>query len=254
MAQRRGICKYPFTVHADPERLADIVAERFIALSTQAISQRDAFHVALAGGSTPRRLYQALAKTTRQSRIDWQRIHIYFGDERAVPPEHADSNFRMAREALLDAVALPSQNIHPMLANPSHIQQDADRYAALLASQLPQNDAHWPVFDLILLGLGTDGHTCSLFPDTPILMERQRAVAAVEVKHLNSWRLSLTFPVLDAARQLLFLVAGQDKAPILQRLCDGPGDDTDSLPVERIEPTGQVEWHLDQAAAAALEK
>ena len=252
MPHLQGICAHPITVHTDPDRLADLVAERLIALSTTAIAQRDAFHLALSGGSTPKRLYQALAGKKRQSRIEWNRIHLYFGDERAVPPTHADSNYRMAREALIDHVQIPADNVHRMAASPEHIEQDAAAYAELLSSRLPRNAAGLPSFDAILLGLGPDGHTCSLFPDTPILDETTRSVAPVHVARLDSWRLSLTYPVLNAARHLMFLVAGADKAAILRRICQSATRSADLLPVERIRAQGQVEWHLDQAAAAEL--
>lgn len=248
MAAHTGICAHPHCVFPDTERLAAAAAARWIALCHAALGARGAFHVALSGGSTPKRLYQWLARPDQQAVIDWSRVQLWFGDERAVPPDHADSNFRMARETLLDHIAIPPQNIHRMRAEPARIEQDAETYAAELRRQLPQDDAGTPVFDLILLGMGADGHTCSLFPDTPILREHARSVAAVHVQRLDSWRLSLTYPVLDAARQLLFLVAGADKAAMLRQICRGEGN----VPVLGIRPRGAVEWYLDEAAAAEL--
>lgn len=248
----QGICAHPIAVHMNTEHLAEAVAERFIALCHMALTQRGVFHVALSGGSTPRRLYQLLAEPGHRARIDWPRVHLYFGDERAVPPTHADSNFRMVREALLAHIDIPAVNVRPMAADPTRIAQDAASYAALLRAQLPGDATGAPVFDLVLLGMGPDGHTCSLFPDTPILQERSQPVAAVHVAHLDSWRLSLTYPVLDAARQLLFLVAGSDKAAMLRRICRQSGQAA-PVPVQGIRPRGDVEWHLDQAAAADLD-
>jgi 6-phosphogluconolactonase len=247
-----GICAHPITVHPDPEHLAGAAAERFIALSHAAQAQRGAFHVALSGGSTPRLLYRLLAGADRRGRIDWQRVVIWFGDERAVPPTHADSNYRMAQESLLAHIDIPASQVMRMAADPERIEQDAAGYAELLHTRLPRDTSGTPVFDLILLGMGTDGHTCSLFPDTPILQERERPVAAVHVEKLGSWRLSLTYPVLDAARQLLFLVAGGDKAPMLRRICRHP-ELQPPAPVQGIRPRGGVEWHLDRAAAAELD-
>lgn len=247
MAAHTGICAHPHCVFPDAERLAAAATARWIALCHTALAARGVFHVALSGGSTPKRLYQWLARSDQQAVIDWTRVQLWFGDERAVPPEHADSNYRMVRETLLDHIAIPPQNVHRMQADPTRIEQDAADYAAQLR-QLPQDDTGMPVFDLMLLGIGPDGHTCSLFPDTPILRERARSVAAVYVPRLDSWRLSLTYPVLDAARQLLFLVAGPDKASMLRQVCRGEA----AVPVQDIHPRGEVEWYLDAAAAAEL--
>ena len=252
MSPPDNICDHPRYVHADLEQLSAAVAERWIALSAAAIDARGLFHVALSGGSTPKSLYRLLAETAYRSRIDWSRTRLYFGDERAVPPDHVDSNFRMVRETLLAHVPPAADRIVPMTADPASIATDAARYAATLRERIPLDAAGMPVFDLILLGMGPDGHTCSLFPGTPILQELSQPVAAVRVERLRSWRLSLTFPVLDAARQLLFLVAGPDKATMLHRVCRAPQPDA-PVPVERIRPRGEVEWHLDRAAAAALD-
>lgn len=250
MAATTGICAHPHRIFADAEQLATAAAAHWTELSREACTARGSFHAALSGGSTPRRLYQLLAGPAYRDAIDWPRVHLYFGDERAVAPDHADSNYRMAREALLDHIAIPPQNVHRMNAEPAHIERDAEAYSALLERQLPQDPSGAPVFDLILLGMGTDGHTCSLFPDTPILQERTRSVAPVHVESLHSWRLSLTYPVLDAARHLLFLVAGSDKAARLRRICRG---EAPPAPVQGIHPRGAVEWYLDRAAAAELD-
>lgn len=247
----QGICAHPLIVHPDPDHLAEGVAERCIALCQAALAQRGAFHVALSGGSTPRRLYRLLARPDYRTRIDWSRVQLYFGDERAVPPTHADSNFRMVQETLLAHIDIPAGNIWPMAADPGRIEADAAAYAALLREQMP-SERGIPRFDLILLGMGPDGHTCSLFPGTPVLLERERPVSAVYVTELDSWRLSLTYPVLDAARQLLFLVTGGDKAAMLRRICRQP-EPAAPVPVQGIRPRGEVEWHLDQAAAAELD-
>lgn len=243
-----GICAHPRSIFPDPDRLAAAAAARWLELCRAACSARGAFHVALSGGSTPKRLYQLLAHPERQADIAWPKIHLYFGDERAVPPDHADSNYRMVREALLEHVAIPPQNVQRMAAEPGRIEANAADYANLLRRQLPQDAGGTPVFDLILLGMGADGHTCSLFPGTPILEERARCVAPVYVEHLHSWRLSLTYPVLDAARQLLFLVSGPDKAAMLRQICRGAA----AVPVQGIQPRGAVAWYLDSSAAMEL--
>lgn len=252
MSVATGICAHPIQIHTDADQLSLACLRRWIALSQEAISQRGAFHVALSGGSTPKRLYQLLARPEWQTQLDWLHTHLYFGDERAVPPEHPDSNYRMVRETLLDHITLPAGNVCRMRADPTQIERGAADYAATLRGQLPLDTDGMPVFDLILLGMGPDGHTCSLFPDTPILQERTHPIGAVHVARLNSWRLSLTYPVLNTARQLLFLVAGSDKAAMLRQICR-PTQVTTPVPVQNIQPQGAVEWHLDQAAAAEID-
>ncbi|RRQ22326.1 6-phosphogluconolactonase [Thiohalobacter thiocyanaticus] len=238
-------------IHNNPEALSRAAAERVTALCREAGSARGSCHLALAGGSTPRRLYELLAGPPWSQQLPWPALQIYFGDERAVPPEHPDSNYGMARAAWLDRAPLAAGQIHPMLAEPARIAQDAADYAGLLERQLPHNEAGVPVLDLILLGLGPDGHTASLFPGTPVLEERARWVAPVHVEQHDSWRLTLTYPVLEAARQLLFLVAGADKAACIARVLGTPANG-ELLPVQRIAARGRVEWHLDAAAAGRL--
>jgi 6-phosphogluconolactonase len=157
----------------------------------------------------------------------------------------------MAREAMLDRVPIPSSQIHPLCQTPQAPEDDAARYARLLDEQLPAAADGMPVFDLILLGMGGDGHTASLFPGTPILDERSHSVAAVHVPKLDSWRVSLTLPVLEHARRLLFLVAGSDKAAMVERVLGGANGEP--VPVQRIQAGGEVEWHLDADAAALLD-
>jgi 6-phosphogluconolactonase len=237
-------------IYADADRLQQACAEHIIALAHAAIDQRGSFHIALSGGSTPRALYALLATPACAEQLDWPHIHVYFGDERAVPDDHPDSNYRMARAALLDHVSLPADNIHPMSPHPETIQQSAAAYSQLLLDKLPHSPGGLPQFDLVLLGLGTDGHTASLFPDTEVLGEQHALVAPVYVEKLGSWRLTLTYPVINAARELLFLVAGQDKATIVRQLFSGQPPD---VPSAGIRPTGTVHWMLDEAAAKGLE-
>lgn len=238
-------------IHTDPEALSRAAADRVTALCREAEAARGACHLALAGGSTPRRLYQLLAGPPWSQQLPWPALQIYFGDERAVPPEHPDSNYGMARAVWLARAPLAAGQVHPMPADPARINQAAADYAGLLERQLPRNEAGVPVFDLILLGLGPDGHTASLFPGTPVLEERTRWVAPVYLEQHDSWRLTLTYPVLEAARQLLFLVAGADKAACLARVLGTPANG-ELLPVQRIAARGRVEWHLDAAAAERL--
>ena len=221
---------------------------RWSALAGRAIKDRGSFHVALAGGSTPMQLYQLLASRDIQSTLPWQQTHVYFGDERCVPPDHVDSNFRMANQALFGHVPLPSQNIHRIAGeNPDHAQAAAD-YQQVLIQHLPFDDDGYH-FDLVLLGLGADGHIASLFPDTTILDRRDCLAAAVFVEKLDRWRISITFPLFEQARHVLLAVAGSDKADIINTLL-GTGGGTGQYPAQRI--SQHSEWYLDREAASRL--
>ncbi|MDE2088414.1 MAG: 6-phosphogluconolactonase [Gammaproteobacteria bacterium] len=238
-------------MYPDPEALSRNAAQRLIEYAARSTAERGAFHLALAGGSTPRGLYQRLASPECARQIDWSRVHVYFGDERCVPPDHPDSNFLMAHQTLLSRVPIPRAQIHAIRADPATLPHDAEAYGRLLSEQLPHSEDDVPQFDLILLGLGHDGHTASLFPGTPILSERTQPAAGVYAPALPPWRVSLTLPVLDHARRLMFLVTGADKAEIVRRVFLEPSAGP-PLPVRLIAPRGEVEWHLDAAAAQYL--
>lgn len=239
------------TTFDDPRTLTEAGARYWCECAAQAITARGAFHVALSGGSTPRALYERLAEHDFAEQIDWQSVHVYFGDERAVAPDHADSNFRMATQALLSHVPIPAHQVYRMPADEQPIAEAAAAYESVLREHLPVSDRGMPQFDLVLLGLGPDGHTASLFPGTPALHERERLVAAVYVAKLNSWRLTLTLPIIDAARQVLVLVVGDNKAAIIDELFTH--DAERSYPVQLIEPLGDMHWFIDAAAARHLE-
>jgi 6-phosphogluconolactonase len=201
-------------IAADLAGLAHAAAGRVAILATAAIAARGRFRLALAGGSTPRAIYQQLATWPG---LDWTRIECFFGDERTVPPEDAQSNFRMARETLLDVAQVPASNVHRLPGEASDLDAAARAYEATL-----RRGARAPWLDLALLGLGGDGHTASLFPETTVLDERQRLCAPVEVPQLTTRRLTLTPPVFEGARDLLFLIAGADKAARLHDVLFGP--------------------------------
>jgi 6-phosphogluconolactonase len=236
-------------VHPDPETLARRLADRLMAHARQCIGERGAAHLVLAGGGTPRHLYGELAQPGRRGQLDWSRVHLYFGDERCVPPDHPDSNYRMARTTLLEQVPIPAAQVHPILARMETVRRDAAAYARELARHAPAGPGGLPRFDLVLLGLGEDGHTASLFPGTCILNERERAVAAVYVPRLKSWRVSLTLPALRQARALWILATGAAKADILGRIWQEPGA---GLPVQALADLDGLEWHLDAAAAGQI--
>lgn len=212
------------------------------------VNTHGACNLALAGGNTPAMLYRDLASTPFATPIPWQSLNCFFGDERVVARDHPDSNYRLAFTTLLAKVPIPASHIHPMITDPAQPQQDAQRYATLLDSQLPKQRGQ-PCFDLILLGMGTDGHTASLFPNSSLLQEQQHSVVAGFVDKLAAWRISLTLPVLNAARQIFILVSGADKAAMLKTVF---ADAAANLPIQQLQKRDEVIWFIDDAAAAEL--
>lgn len=216
----------------------------------EAVAQRGRASLALSGGSTPKGLYRLLAQ---ERGLPWDRVHLFFGDERHVPPDHPESNYRMARETLFEpliqAGALPSANVHRVEAE-RPAADAADRYQAALEGFF---GAGRPVFDLILLGMGSDGHTASLFPHTPALEERSRQVVANPVAKLSTDRITFTYPVLDAAREVLFLVAGAEKAEPAWHVLRSPEAKVADYPSKGVRPEGRLLYLLDRAAAAQLD-
>ncbi|HYG98564.1 MAG TPA: 6-phosphogluconolactonase [Terriglobales bacterium] len=236
-------------IYSDPEQVASAAADVFVELAAAAIAERGHFDVALAGGSTPRRCYELLAQ--RSSRVDWSRVVIFWGDERYVLADHPESNYRMAYEALLAHVPLLPGNVHRARTE-MHSAQDAAQSYEDDIRQTFATLAELPVFDLVLLGLGTDGHTASLFPKSPALHEHARLVVADYVQELEMWRVTMTAPLLNAARHIAFLVVGHDKAGVLREVISGP-DNFERLPAQLIEPNaGSLLWIVDEAAAHLL--
>lgn len=232
----------------DPAALAAAAAREFAARAAHAVRARGRFAVALAGGSTPKAAYELLA-TEHAGGVDWRRVHFFFGDERPVPPDHPDSNYRMAREALLSRV--PAGSVHRMRGElpPG---EAARRYEEELRGFFAGERV--PRFDLILLGLGEDGHTASLFPHTEALDETTRLAAANPVPELGTTRITLTLPVINAARAVIFLVSGGGKAEALRAVLGGPagGEDPRRYPAGLVRPGGELLWLVDRPAAALL--
>lgn len=231
--------------------LASAAAEEFMRRAEASVRARGRFAVALSGGSTPRRLFALLADPSQpfRDRIDWSAVHLFWGDERHVPPDHPESNYRMAREALLDAVPIPQGNVHRMRGE----EPDAARAAALYEDELRAFFSGAPRFDLVLLGLGADAHTASLFPGTAAVRERERWVAAPYVEKLDTFRITLTPAVLDRAVAVMFLVQGEEKAGAVRTVLEGARD-ADRSPAQAVCPTdGEILWLLDRAAASGLE-
>jgi 6-phosphogluconolactonase len=231
-----------------PEALAKGAAEYICDQALRCLANTDNFSLVLSGGSTPKLTYEQLVHASRQRVLNWSKVQVYWGDERCVPPDHAQSNYGMARQSLFDHVSVPDDNLHRMAC-----EEDPDAGASLYETLLRSHykGQAYPTFDIILLGLGVDGHTASLFPRTPILDERQRWVAPVYVPRLDSWRITLTIPTINAARKVVFLVAGGEKAPIIQQLLE-PTDIRSTLPASLVKPDGELIWLLDQQAASCL--
>jgi len=237
----------------DAGALARAAAEELIARADEAIEQRGRFLLALSGGSTPRRLFELLAAEPDRERVAWANVDFFWSDERAVDPDHPSSNFRMARESLLDKLAIAPARIHRMPAERADLDAVALEHQAALARVAGVSaDGPPPRLDLVLLGMGTDAHTASLFPHTRALRERERWVVPGRAPVEPFDRLTLTFPVLNAARCLLVLVAGADKAAPLAEVLEGPRD-PERLPCQSLQPSdGRLLWLVDASATSQL--
>jgi 6-phosphogluconolactonase len=242
---------------ADAETVARVAAQAVVDAAREATAARGRFLLALSGGATPRALYRRLAGTETHGEarpaVDWGAVHVFWGDERMVPPTHPDSNYRMAREALLDHVPIPSPQIHPIPTEGGEPDDAARRYEDTLLAIAGRGPESPPALDLVLLGLGEDAHTASIFPGSPLLDERTRFVGAAWVERLDAWRVSLTVPAIAAARAVLFVVSGAAKAgAVAAVLAREPRHD---LPARRVVDRARaVRWILDADAAAALDR
>jgi 6-phosphogluconolactonase len=226
----------------DPQALARHVAEW---LTAAALATKGPFRVSLSGGSTPKALYGLLASDDYRGRFPWQRVFWYWGDERFVPHDHPESNYRMVREAMLAKAPVPPENVHPVPADGTP-EDAARRYQRTLqeAYGAAVLDPVRPLFDVTLLGLGADGHTASLLPGEPVLNERERWVAAV-AHGRPEVRITMTYPVIESSRRVAFLVGGPNKASVLRTIRDGDRQ----LPAARVRPLGELLWFVDRAAA-----
>jgi 6-phosphogluconolactonase len=241
-------------VLASAADLFHAAAEEFVRAARAAIGAQGRFTVALSGGSTPKALYSLLA--TNYAGFAWNRIFLFFGDERHVPPTDPESNYRMVNESLLTKIAIPAENVFRVPAeNPdaaaaaSEYEAQLRRFFEIKSGELKSGE--FPRFDLILLGLGPDGHTASLFPDSPALNEESRLVVANWVAKFNAHRITFTFPVLNRGGEVMFLASGADKADMVRQVLEGKN--TPPLPSQRVQPSdGKLLWMLDEAAAAKL--
>lgn len=239
-------------IFSTPVTLAQAAAECFLDTAEKAIQERGLFSVSLSGGSSPQMLYRLLATEPYSERADWSRVHFFFGDERCVPPDHPESNFRKARQNLFDHIPVPEENIHRILAERKP-EESAEAYEETLlkffSSLSDEEDRTRASFDLVLLGMGDDGHTASLFPGTPAIHEETRWVIAQYIDRLAAWRITLTPAILNRATHVLFLVEGAAKSWTLQKVIYGAYQ-PDRYPAQVIRPSdGDVVWMVDEAAA-----
>ena len=224
-------------IFADPEQLARAAAEVFVA--------RSGGSVALSGGSTPKRMFELLAQSFRDQ-VDWSRIQFFWSDERHVPPDDPESNYRMAHEALLSHVPVPAHNIHRIRGEKPSAAEAASEYEQTL---IEVTGSDLPRLDLVFLGLGMDGHTASIFPGSEVLHETTRLVAATWAEKLNTYRITMTLPLLNNAALVVFLVSGAEKAEIVREVLEGE----EKYPAQAVKPNrGELIWMLDKDAAANL--
>ena len=236
----------------DAQELNQRAAERFVRLAAEAVSATGRFAVALSGGSTPQALYSRLASDQFQPLVAWSKVHLFWGDERCVPPDHPDSNYGMARVALLAQAPIPKENVYPIATEKGNAQSVAAEYEKTLRTFFGLSEGQQPRFDLILLGLGEDGHTASLFPGTAALKETGRVVAANYVQKLATHRITLTVPAINHAANIVFLISGQSKALVLKKVLEGQHQPM-RLPSQCIQPVeGKLLFMVDRAAGSEL--
>jgi len=240
-------------VFPNADALIRAAARTFVRLAKQAVRAKDSFAVALSGGSTPKSLYKLLAgDATFRTTAPWAQTHFFWGDERHVSPDHEDSNYRMAHESMLSRLPVPSANIHRIKGEMENARQGADDYEQRLREFFRPESGGLPRFDLVLLGMGPDGHTASLFPESIALSEALRLTVAYRVEKLNADRITLTAPVFNRAASVIFLVSGEEKAAMLRTVLQGPSQ-PQRFPAQLIRPTaGTLTWLVDSAAAGRL--
>jgi 6-phosphogluconolactonase len=232
----------------DAHDVAHEAAERMVVAAGRAAEEGRTLSLALSGGSTPKALYELLASPAYRTRIDWPRLEVFFGDERTVPSDHKDSNYRMAREALLSKVPVPGDNVYRM-AGELDPDEAAKQYGQVLKEKFGDGG-----LDVVLLGMGDDGHTASLFPGTAALNETRHRAVANYVEKLKTWRITLTAPFINRAREVMVLVSGASKVARLAEVLEGPRD-PQRLPIQLINPEqGRLVWLVDAAAAGMTEE
>ena len=238
---------------ADAQQLARAAAEEFTRQAILAVKSRGRFSVALSGGSTPKVMYSLLAQDTEFSgRIPWDQIHFFFGDERFVPSDSEESNYRMVNEALFSHVSIPAENIHRVKTELSDAHETAVEYRSQIAETFGIDENALPKFDLVLLGMGPDGHTASLFPGSDALSETHKTVVENWVAKFDMFRITFTLPLINSAANVVFIVGGHDKAAMIARVF-GTNSDSEKVPCQLVNPAdGKLLWLLDKDAAAQI--
>ncbi len=229
------------------------IADKIIGFVRQTVAQHGGCSIALAGGNTPRAIYQRIEQQTSQDRDLWQAVDFFWGDERTVPPEHCDSNYRLAFDAWLGPAGVPANRLHRMRAEQPDLVTEAQRYEQEIARAIPRRLDGFPVLDLVLLGMGDDGHTASLFPGTTALCVTDHSVVENQVPQMKTWRLTMTFPLINRAGQIWFIVAGESKAERIREIVSPTAAGSVPYPCQFVEPVaGEMHWFLDQPAAALV--
>lgn len=236
-------------IYDNSQELAWAAAIAFASQAEQSIAERGRFTVALSGGSTPKAMLSLLAGKPFADSLPWRSIMFFWGDERCVPPDHPDSNFRMTTETLLGKIPVPPENVFRIPAEDEDHNRAAENYSTAIRQAF---NSEAPQFDLVFLGMGADGHTASLFPGTAALQVKDRIAVANFVEKLNAWRITLTAKTINQARNVIFLVAGEDKAAALKEVLEGEPQ-PEKYPSQFINPVGgSLLWMLDEAAAGLL--
>lgn len=239
-------------IASDTDELNKLAAAKFVSIARDAIKKNGKFSVALAGGSTPRGLYRLLATDKFRPLIDWTKVYFFFGDERNVLPDDEESNFRMANESLLKPLDIPTENVFRWQTELENAQEVAGDYERKIKEFFNLSEKEFPRFDLILLGMGDDGHTASLFPHTEALNEIEKIAVANPVEKLGATRLTLTYPSINNAANVMFLIAGEKKAEVLREVLEGEIE-PEKLPSQKIKPrNGNLFLLLDEDAARKL--
>jgi 6-phosphogluconolactonase len=239
-------------ISADKTQLSENTAEFIVEASRSAIARSGRFAFVLTGGSTPKNLYELLATEKWKDRIEWAKVHLFWGDERFVTATDGQSNYRMAKEALIDRLELPAANIHRVITENTTPESCANSYEQEIRKFFKASSGVVPSFDLVLNGMGSNRHALSLFPGRPTLHEKERLVVADFVPEVKMDRITMTAPLVNAARQVVFLVAGDDKAEAVSDVLFGPRN-VDEKPAQLIQPdSGELIWMLDAAAASQL--
>jgi 6-phosphogluconolactonase len=238
---------------ADVEAISRKAAEVIMGLMAETLNTKTHFSIALSGGSTPKSLFTLLAEdVSLRTQVDWDKVHFFWGDERHIPPDHPDSNFRMANEVMLSKVEVPAENIHRVRAEEQDASKAAEEYEDELRTFFNLKPGELPRFDCVLLGMGPDGHTASLFPGTEALREQKRLVVSNWVEKFRTHRITLTAPAINNADCIIFLVSGEEKAEVLREVLEGEKN-TELFPSQLIKPShGKLLWLVAQSATTKL--